>query len=663
MTKEVLDRYNFLISEITRHDELYEAGVPEIGDGEYDDLYFELLSIERKNPNEINPNSPSQKVNTSMVDGLEKKEHSTPMLSQSKIKTREEVKKFVCEDVKGDIIAEEKLDGLTIVLEYEGGRLSCATTRGNGYVGEIVTHNLKTFKNVPKVISFKKSLKLRAEAMVPFAEFLRINVDGTYSNPRNLASGTVRQLDSKICAERNMIAKVFEVVEAEGMTFENDKDAMDWVKSLGFDMVHYEVFKRDENILDNIIKFIENYETSKRATLEYMIDGLVFKSIDYKEREELGYTSKWPRWATAFKFKAQEATSVLRSVDWQVGKTGKVTPVGNFDKVNIEVDVERATLNNLDMIKAMGIKIGDYITVIRSNDVIPKITNVIKSKRDGSEKDIEIPTICPICGAKLEINGPDLYCTGTDCQAQIERKLINYASRNAMDIKTLGKETVSLFYEKGFLTKIEDIYTLEVHKKEICELEGFGEKKYNNLIKGIEESKNKDLINLLIALSIPLVADTTAKNIAKYFGDIDNIISKTSDKDNFFEECKNIEDFGPEKTSSLYAYFTSKENINLINFLKSKGISTKANIKATTENNFITGKIFVITGDLETFSNRKALKIYIEEHGGKVSGSVSSKTSYLINNDITSTSGKNKDAKSLGVPIISEADFIRLSNE
>ena len=661
MQKEILSRYEFLIKEITRHDELYEAGYPEISDGEYDDLYFELLTIEKENPTEINPNSPSQKVNTSLVDSLEKKTHSTPMLSQSKIKTREEVKEFV-NDMKGSIIGEEKLDGLTIVLEYDGGRLSCATTRGNGYVGEIVTHNLKTFKNVPKVIPFKKHLELRAEALVPFAEFIRININGEYSNPRNLASGTVRQLDSKICAGRKMIAKVFDLVVAEGMTFDNDVQAMEWIKSLGFETVYYEVFERTEDIVERIISFIDNYENSKRKTLEYMIDGLVFKTVDYKEREKLGYTSKWPRWATAFKFKSQEATSILRKVDWQVGKTGKVTPVGIFDKINIDVDVERATLNNFNMIKEMGLKIGDSITVIRSNDVIPKITNVIKSKRNGSEKDIEIPTTCPCCGSKLEIIGPDLFCVGANCQAQIERKIINFASRNAMNIKALGKETVSLFYKEGFLTKVEDIYTLSNYKDEICNLEGFGEKKYQNIIDNVELSKSKDLVNLLIALSIPLVADTTAKNIAKYFKDIDTIISKTKDKDSFIEECKNIEDFGDEKSLSLYEFFTNKRNLELIKFLKDKGICTKADIVETTTNDFITGKIFVITGDLETFANRNALKSYIEEHGGKVSGSVSKKTNYLINNDINSTSGKNKDAKALGVEIITEATFIEKAN-
>lgn len=652
------ERYDFLVAEISRHDKLYEENVPEISDSEYDDLYFELLTIEKDNPDIVRKDSPSQVVKTSLVESLEKKTHEHPMLSQNKIKTFDEVKSFIEEDVKGDILAQEKLDGLTIVLTYNNGSLQCATTRGNGYVGEDVTHNVKTFKNVPKKISFKKKLVLRSEALVLIKEFNKLISEGAeYSNPRNLASGTLRQLDSSICAKRNMIAKVFDLVEAEGMLFDNDDDALKWVSSLGFDLVPYQYFKRNSSIVDEVWNFIQNYENSKRSSLEYGIDGIVLKSNDYKERESLGYTSKWPRWATAFKFKSQEATTTLREVVWQVGKTGQITPVGIFDKINIEVDIERATLVNVSYIKNLDLKIGDRISVIRSNDVIPKITNAIKTKRTGSEKDIIIPKVCPICGAVAEFNGENLYCTGNNCKAQIEKSIINFASRNAMNIVSLGKETVSLFNEAGFLSSIEDIYRLKNHKKEICELEGFGEKKFDNLIKGIESSKDKDLSNLLIALSIRLIADTTAKNVAKYFKDIDNIIKKAKDKENFFEECKNIEDFGTEKTESLYNYFTNSTNIKLIEFLKSEGVCTNIEVSEVLSNDFISGKTFVITGDLEFWTNRKALQEYITSYGGKCSGSVSSKTSYLINNDITSTSGKNKTAKDLGIPIISEKEF------
>lgn len=657
--KDTLTRYEFLIKEITRHDELYEQGTPEIGDGEYDDLYFELLTIEKTYPEIISKDSPSQKVNTVLVDSLEKKTHSVPMLSLNKIKEVDDLISFI-NDIKGDIIAQEKLDGLTVVLEYDNGELVCATTRGNGYIGEVVTHNLKTFKNIPKKIPFKNHLELRAEALVLIKEFERINNEGgNYSNPRNLASGTLRQLDSKICAERNMKAYIFDLVYAEGMNFNTDIEALEWLESLCFEIVPYKVFKKeDKDFLQNIKDYVSNYENSIRKTLDYMIDGLVFKSNDYKEREVLGYTAKWPRWATAFKFKAQEATTELIDVVAQVGKTGQITPVAVFNKINIEVDIERATLNNYRLIKEMDLKIGDTITVIRSNDVIPKITNVIKSKRTGKEIDIQVPDKCPICGSKTEFIGENLYCIGTNCPAQIKGSLLNYVSRNAMDITGLGKETIEDFYEKGFLRTIQDIYKLSEHEEEICNMNGYGKRKYQNIIKSIDKSKTKELSNLIYALSIKLIGETTAKEIAKHFKDVDKIIELAKDKDAFIEECYKIDDFGVEKTNSLYNYFSNEANIELINYLKDQGINTKETVVEVKENSFLAGKTFVITGTINHFNNRKELETFIKNNGGKCSGSVSKKTSYLINNDITSTSGKNNEAKKLGIPIISEEQFL-----
>ena len=654
-------RYLYLVKEITRHDELYEAGIPEIGDGEYDDLYFELLTLEREHPDWIVPESPSQKINTVLVSELEKKEHETPMLSQQKTKTRDGIAEFV-DTIKGDITVGEKLDGLTIVLEYEGGKLSCATTRGNGYVGEIVTHNVLTIKNVPKMISYKDKLVLRGEALMPIAEFERINVDGEYSNPRNLASGTLRQLDSSICADRGMIIKIFDLV-TELDTFNNDTDALNWVSSLGFEIVPNKLFKYSDTMVDEIMDYISSYEHKIRKTLPYQIDGMVLKADDYETRAELGYTSKWPRWGIAYKFKAQEASTTLRSVDDQVGKTGKITPVGIFDKIIIDdVEITRATLNNYNLIEKMGLMINSNILVIKSNDVIPKITSVVSSPTDGTAKKIQYPKTCPVCGSKTEFIGENLFCTGTNCPAQVKMSLINFCSRNALNINGLGEETISDLYDRGFITSIQDIYNISDKEEDICEIKGYGKKKIDKIKKSVEDTKNKTLDNLLTALSIKLIGKESAKLIANEFKSLDELVNAAKDKDSFVERCLTIEDFGENKTNSLYNYFSDTNNCNLIKFLQSKGVNPVVVTSSSTKNAFIDGKVFVITGELNVYK-REELKKFIEANGGKCTGSVSKKTNYLINNDLTSTSSKNETAKSLGIPIISEATFIELKDK
>ena len=654
-------RYLYLVKEITRHDELYEAGIPEIGDGEYDDLYFELLTIEKEHPDWIVPDSPSQKINTVLVSALEKKDHETPMLSQQKTKTREGIAEFI-ETIKGDITVGEKLDGLTIVLEYEDGKLACATTRGTGYTGEIVTHNVLTIKNVPKMISYKDKLVLRGEALMPIAEFERINVDGEYSNPRNLASGTLRQLDSSICAERGMIVNIFDLV-TELNTFDNDTDALNWVSSLGFDVVTNKLFKYSDTMVDEIMDYISSYEHSIRKTLPYQIDGMVLKANDYETRKRLGYTSKWPRWGIAYKFKAQEASTILRSVDDQVGKTGKVTPVGIFDKIVIDdVEITRATLNNYNLIRKMGLMINSNILVIKSNDVIPKITSVVSSPTDGTAKKIEYPKVCPVCGSKTEFIGENLYCTGTNCPAQVKMSLINFCSRNALNINGLGEETISDLYDRGFITSIQDIYNIADKEEEICKIKGYGQKKIDKIKKSVDDTKNKTLDNVLTALSIKLIGKESAKLVANEFKSLDELVNSAKDKDSFITRCLNIEDFGESKTNSLYNYFSDDNNCKLIKFLQDKGVNPVIVASSSTKNAFIDGKVFVITGELNVYK-REELKKFIEANGGKCTGSVSKKTNYLINNDLTSTSSKNETAKSLGIPIISEAKFIELKDK
>ena len=512
------------------------------------------------------------------------------------------------------------------------------------------------------MISYKDKLVLRGEALMPIAEFERINVDGEYSNPRNLASGTLRQLDSSICADRGMIIKIFDLV-TELDTFNNDTDALNWVSSLGFEIVPNKLFKYSDTMVDEIMDYISSYEHKIRKTLPYQIDGMVLKANDYETREELGYTSKWPRWGIAYKFKAQEASTTLRSVDDQVGKTGKITPVGIFDKIIIDdVEITRATLNNYNLIEKMGLMINSNILVIKSNDVIPKITSVVSSPTDGTAKKIQYPKTCPVCGSKTEFIGENLFCTGTNCPAQVKMSLINFCSRNALNINGLGEETISDLYDRGFITSIQDIYNISDKEEDICEIKGYGKKKIDKIKKSVEDTKNKTLDNLLTALSIKLIGKESAKLIANEFKSLDELVNAAKDKDSFVERCLTIEDFGENKTNSLYNYFSDTNNCNLIKFLQSKGVNPVVVTSSSTKNAFIDGKVFVITGELNVYK-REELKKFIEANGGKCTGSVSKKTNYLINNDLTSTSSKNETAKSLGIPIISEATFIELKDK
>ena len=649
--------YKELCKLITKLDFFYDQEMPLAGDTEYDTLYFEELEMEKKNPSLITKKSPSQKIESSLVDKLEKYTHKEPMLSQSKIKTLEELFSFT-KNIKGDILGQEKLDGLTIVLTYDKGELQSAVTRGNGYIGEVVTHTVRTFKNVPKTISFKERLVLRAEGLVLWGEFYRINTEGQYSNPRNLASGTIRQLNPLVAEERNMKAIVFDIFEIDGKHFDLDSETIDFVKSLGFDFVPTKVFKHGPNLEKELEEFVNDYENTKRKTLEYGIDGLVFKSNSYEERKSLGYTSKFPRWATAFKFKALEASTILRNVNYSVGKTGQITPVADFDTVNIDVNISSATLSSAGFLKKSDMKIGDRIIVVRSNDVIPKITSVARALRDGTEVDIKVPTTCPCCNEPLSMNGEHLYCTNVDCSAQIKETLKNFVSRNCLNIVGLGGKTIETLFDEGIITKIEDIYTLSSKKDTICALEGFGEKKFEKILSSVEEAKHREFHNFLGALTIRLIGDSKAKLLTKHFSSIDKIIELSKDKDLFFETVGNFEDFGPEITNSLYNYITNKRNLEIIDFLKKQGVvCSREEVEEVNVNSFINGKSFVITGEVFTYKNRKELQEFIEKNNGKVKGSVSAKTDYLINNDVTSTSGKNKTAKDLNVPIISEEEF------
>lgn len=658
MENQILKRIIFLREEISKHDKLYDENRPIITDSEYDELYLELEKLEKEHPEYYDANSPTQRIVTTIVESLEKVQHRKPMLSQQKITTEKEVVDFV-NKYNSDILVQEKLDGITIVIAYENGRMVEAVSRGDGYIGENLFHNVKHFANLPKVIPFKNRLELRAEAVLPFADFEKINVDGKYSNPRNLVSGSLRQLDSSNVAGKGFKAIVFDLVYAEGETFNEDRERLEFLKGQGFETVTTKIFNSSE--LDSIKEYIKEYEHNIRKTLPHMIDGIVLKVDSLTLREELGYTSKYPRWACAYKFKSMDATTKLIGITDQVGKTGQITPVAELETVNIDgVNISRATLHNYSNIKNKDIRIGDTVVVARANDVIPQIAQSLKDLRNGSEMVKTYPEKCPICGAITEFDGENLYCTGINCTPQIEGKIKHFASRNAMNIDGLGEKTVEEFYEKKIIESVVDIYNLVDKKDEICSLPGYGEKKFNKIIKGIEESKNRELHNLIYGLSIKNIGESASKDLANEFKSMEAILEASKDRETFKNRLLTINDFGEKMSDSVIDFFENESNLKVVKQLLSYGLNSTIALNTTVDNKKLDGKIFVVTGDVNHFKNRKELQSRIEELGGKVTGSVSKNTDYLINNDIESNSSKNKKAKELNVPIISEEEFLIL---
>lgn len=659
MKEVVRESIESLREEVTKHDMLYSENKPIITDSEYDCLYLKLEKLERENPEFYDENSPTQKIITTVVSNLEKIRHRTPMLSQQKITTEEEVVDF-CNKNKGTILVQDKLDGITIVLSYENGRLVEAVSRGDGEIGENLLHNARHLVNLPKVIPFKGRLEARAEAILPYKDFDRINIDGKYSNPRNLVSGSLRQLDSSNVQGKGFKAIMFDLIFAESMSFENDVDMLEFLKEQGFETVETRAFKEDE--VSELLNYIRYYEEHTRKILPFMIDGLVLKVDNITLREELGYTSKYPRWACAYKFKSMDATTKLIGITDQVGKTGQITPVAELETVNIDgVNISRATLHNYGNIEDKDIRINDTVVVARANDVIPQIVQSVKDLRDGSEVIKEHPKNCPICGAVTEFDGANLYCTGLNCEPQLEGKLKHYASRGAMNIDGMGEKTVEEFFQRGIVNTIPDIYKLQDKEDEICSIEGFGKKKYERLINGVEESKDRGLNNLIYGLSIKNIGESASKDLAKEFKSMESIIEASKDIEEFRKRLLTVRDFGEIMSQCLIDFFLNEENVKIVQELISLGVNSKLEeTESTSQGSLLEGQVFVVTGDVNHFKNRKELQAKIESLGGKVSGSVSKNTNYLINNDIESNSSKNKKAKELNVPIITEEDFLNL---
>lgn len=615
---------------------------------EYDKLYDELVKLE-KETNVVLSNSPTQNVGYETASELPKKAHESPMLSLDKTKSVTEL-----EDWLGDneALLSWKMDGLTIVLTYRGGELVEAVTRGNGIIGEVITNNAKNFQNVPLKIEYKGELILRGEAVIKYSDFKRINesisdADAKYKNPRNLCSGSVRQLNPAVTRERKVYFNVFNVVKADDIDFENSKaKQFEWAKNEGFDVVEYK-FTNRASLANDIADF-----ESRIADNDIPSDGLVLLLDDIALGERLGSTAKFPRNAMAFKWSDERQTTKLKYIEWSPSRTGLINPVAVFEPVELEgTTVSRASLHNVSIFEELMLGVGDEISVYKANMIIPQVyENLTKSNTE------KVPKICPACGKDTTIKKDNeskvLLCTNPDCQVKHIKQYALMASRDALNIDGLSESTLEKFLSKGFIKNDSDIFKLDKYKDEIVNMDGFGKRSYEKLIAALDEAKNTTVSRFLYSLGISGIGSANAKMIAKYFdNDIDRIISAS--KDDLLE----IEGIGEVLANSIADFFKSEKNIENVESLRK---ILKFEKEESGGGDKLSGKVCVITGSLQHFSNRNELKELIEKNGGKVSGSVSSKTNYLINNDTASNSSKNKKAKELGVEIISEEDFLKL---
>jgi DNA ligase (NAD+) len=615
---------------------------------EYDKLYDELLELE-KETNVVLSNSPTQNVGYEIAGELPKKAHESPMLSLDKTKSVEDLREWLGDN---KALLSWKMDGLTIVLTYRDGELVEAVTRGNGTIGEVITNNAKNFQNIPLKIEFKGELILRGEAIIKYSDFKRINdaiEDATakYKNPRNLCSGSVRQLNPAITKSRMVYCNIFNVVKADGVDFENSKaKQFEWAKNEGFDVVEYK-FTDSKSIADDIAEFESKIESNDIPS-----DGLVLLLDDIALGERLGSTSKFPRNAMAFKWSDERQVTKLKYIEWSPSRTGLINPVAVFEPVELEgTTVSRASLHNVSIFEDLMLGVGDEISVYKANMIIPQVyENLTKSNTE------KVPDTCPACGSHASIKQDNeskvLLCTNPDCQIKHIKQYALMASRDALNIDGLSESTLEKFLSKGFIKNDSDIFKLDRYKDEIVNMEGFGKRSYEKLMAALEEAKHTNVARFLYSLGINGIGSANAKMIAKYFdNDIDKII--TAGKDELLE----IEGIGEVLANSIVEFFKDSKNIENVKSLR-EILIFEAEESAGSDS--FAGKVFVITGSLEHFTNRNELKELIEKNGGKVSGSVSSKTNFLINNDTASNSSKNKKAKELGVEIISEEDFLKL---
>jgi DNA ligase (NAD+) len=642
-----LNRMKELIEILNNASRLYyQYSTPIMTDFEYDKLYDELEKLE-KETNTVLSNSPTQNVEPEAIDSLVKVEHPAPMLSLSKTKSISELASFLGNQ---EGLISWKLDGLTIVLTYKDGKLSSGVTRGNGIIGEVVTENVKKFKNIPLTIPYKGTLVVRGEAVIKYSDFNKMNEEldddsSQYKNPRNLCSGSVRQLDSKVTAKRNVNCIIFALIESE-KKFKLKSEEFEWLKSLGFDVVEYHKVTSN-NIEEQVLYF-------KNKINEYDIpsDGLVLLYNDIEYGKQLGTTAKYPKNAIAFKWQDETAETKLIDVDWLVSRTGLINPVAVFEPVELEgTIVSRASLHNVSILQGLSLGIGDTILVYKANMIIPQIADNLTQSNS-----LAIPNKCPVCNHEAKIISSNdvkyLYCMNDFCPAKLVKRLSQFTSRNAMNIEGLSDAIINKLADEGLIKTYADIYNLKRYKNDIISFEGFGEKSYDNLINSIEKSRNVKLANFIFALGIPDIGLSRAKLICKnYSNDINKIRNLT------FEELSKIDGIGEIIAKGWIDTFNNNDFIKELELLLKEVNFTDTSID---NNQPLKDLTFVITGSVNNFTNRDELVEYIESYGGKVVKAISNNVNYLINNDITSTSTKNTKAKELGIKIISENDLMSM---
>ena len=629
-------------------EDYYAKDESPLSDREYDALYDELVRLEEET-GIILAGSPTQTVGYEAVDELPKEKHPSPMLSLGKTKSREELADWLG-DHEG--VLSWKLDGLTVVLTYNNGELIKAVTRGNGEIGEVITPNARVFDNVPLKISFVGELVVRGEAVISYRDFEKINASivndaDKYKNPRNLCSGSVRQLDSKITAGRHVRFVAFNLVYAageDGGILASADGRLSFLESLGFEAV-----ERVKVTSANVVDAVGEYE-KKIAGYDIPSDGLVLTFDDVDYGISLGRTAKSPRNAIAFKWADETAETTLKEIEWSASRTGLINPVAIFDPVELEgTTVTRASVHNVSIVRELKLGIGDRITVYKANMIIPQIAENLT--RSGN---VTVPDKCPVCGAPTEVRAlneaESLYCTNADCPAKQIKTFSQFVSRDALNIDGLSEMTLEKLIDMGFIKEFDDLFRLDRYKEKIVNMEGFGEKSYSNLIESIKTASKTTLPRFLFGLGIPGIGVANAKVLAKAFdNDIEKIRKASA------EELSEVEGIGDIMASDITKFFADEDNNRKIDSVIAD-LEFEVPVNTSAQN--LSGLTFVITGSLEQFENRNALKAEIENRGGKVAGSVSAKTTALINNDAASNSSKNKTAKSLGVTIITEDDFI-----
>lgn len=641
----------------------YVLDKPTITDQEYDKYIRELINLEEKYPNLKRTNSPTSRIGGEVIDEFKKVIHEVPMMSLSNVFNEEEIIAFderVRKEVPNpEYIVELKIDGLSVSLKYKKGHLVLGATRGDGVTGEDITHNVKTIKCIPLELKEKIDIEVRGEIYMKKSTFEKINEEKKknneelFANPRNAAAGSVRQLDSKIAASRGLDNFSYHLPNAENYGIKTHEEALNYIKKLGF-VVNPNI-KKVKNI-DELLEYIE-YWTKNRNSLPYEIDGIVIKLNDLAGQRKLGFTAKYPKWATAYKFPAELALTKLKDIIFTVGRTGQVTPNAVLDPVILMGStISRATLHNEDYVKELGLKIGDIVAIKKAGDVIPEVVEPIIDRRNGSEVDFKMTDECPICHSKIvrKENEAAYYCVNPDCDKKKIESLIHYVGRDTMNIDGLGDRIIEDFYNMGYLKDITDFYYLKDKKEELKELEGFGEKSINNILFNIEASKQNSLERLLFALGIRYVGKKVAKILASYYKNMDNLLNTT------YEELVKIDNIGEIIGKSVYNYITDPDNINRINKLKELNVNMNYIGKEVEENTLFTDKTFVLTGSLSSLTREEASNL-IEEKGGKTTSSVTSKTDYVIAGE--NAGSKYDKAVKLGIPILTEKEFIAYLQE